>query len=346
MGARILKHWQITVALVFSVVLVGGAYLLAHEVIAPQIALASTQTELLKAIATKDSDSDGLPDWQETLYGTDAHNPDTFKLGMTDGQAVAQGLIVPKAIVDAPIASSTPNSGDIVDPSLPPAPAAGTLTAQFAANFFSLYLQAKQANGGADLSDSQISDVANQSVQSITANIKPAADYKRLSDLTITGSGQGPMLDFAASAERILLTNANEATTTDINYFKSALVDGNDKAYDIILSIAKSYRGSAAGIAALPVPKELAQSDLALVNTLMRLSQIDVDFTKADSDPLVAILALQQYQTVMNAVAKAFVDIGGAFQAQNISVPAGTPGALFANMAADVQKAQQAAAKP
>lgn len=345
MGAGLLKHWQITVALVFSVALVGGAYLVAHEIIAPQVALASTQTELLKAIATKDSDNDGLPDWQETLYGTDPHNPDTFHLGMTDGEAVARGLIVPKAITDVRMGSSTPSSSDYVDPSLPPAPADGTLTAQFAANFFSLYLQAKQANGGADLSESQISDVANQSVQTILANMKPAADYKQLSDLNVTGSGSDAMLAFAASAERVLLTNANDATTTDINYFKSALIDGNDKAYDTILSIAKSYRGSAAGIAALPVPKELVQSDLALVNTLMRLSQIDVDFTKADSDPLVAILALQQYQTVMNAVAKAFVDIGGAFQATNISVPSGTPGALFVNMAADVEKAQKAAVK-
>jgi hypothetical protein len=341
----IFKHWQISSAILFSVALVGGSYYVAHEVISPQVVQASTETALLKAIATKDSDADGLPDWEESLYGTDPHLSDSFKLGMTDGEAVSKGLIVPKAITDVHTESST-SSGTIVDSSLPPAPADGTLTAQFAQNFFVLFLQAKQANGGDDLSESQLNDVATQSIQMLTSSIKPTPDYKALSDLNVTGSGTDAMVAFAAGAERILLSNTNEATTTDINYFKSGLIDGNDQAYDIIRSIAKSYRGSAAGIAALPVPQGLAQADLALVNTLMRLSQIDVDFTKADSDPLAAILALQQYQTVMNAVAKAFLDIGGAFQAQNITVPNGAPGALFVNMMANVQHAQEAHQKP
>jgi hypothetical protein len=346
MEGNIFKHWQISAAIVFSIVIITGAYITAHGVISPQVTHASTETELLKAIASKDSDSDGLPDWQESLYGTDPHNSDTFHLGMTDGEAVSRGLIVPKAITDIAVASSTKSASDIVDPSLPPAPKDGTLTAQFAQLFFTNFLSARQANGGVDLSESQLSDVAKQTMDTFTSTIKPAPDYKTLSDLNIVGSGAEAMKSFAIGAERILLTNTNDATTTDINYFKSGLIDGNDNAYDILLSIAKSYRGSAAGIAALPVPKELAKSSLDLINTLMRLSQIDVDFTKADTDPLVAILALQQYQTVVNAVAKAFVDVGGVFQAQNIAIPSGEPGALFANMAADVQRKQQQMKKP
>jgi hypothetical protein len=40
-----------------------------------------------------DSDHDGLPDVVESIYGTDPYNPDTFGLGITDGQAVELGLI-------------------------------------------------------------------------------------------------------------------------------------------------------------------------------------------------------------------------------------------------------------
>lgn len=346
MRGYFLKHWDVSIAMLFSAVLVGGAYVLARDIEAPQLAQASTETELLRAIATKDSDADGLPDWEETMYGTDPRATDSFTLGMTDGEAVAKGLIVPKAITDIPSPSVSQDGSSIVDPSLPPAPADGTLTAQFAQNFFTLFVAAKEANGGADLSESQMNDVANQTMSLLTSSIKPAPDFKTMEDLAISGSGIEAMKAFAIQAEAILLKNTNNATTSDINYLKSAIIDGDATAYDHILSIAKGYRGSAAGLAALPVPQELAQPDLLLINILMRMSQLDVDFTKAESDPLIAILALQQYQTVATALGKAFTDIGAAYAAADISVPSGAPGSLFVNMIANIQNKQTAAKKP
>ena len=345
MRAGIFKHWQISVALLFSIVLVSGAYFFAHSVIAPQVAQASSETALLQAIASKDSDNDGLPDWEEALYGTDPHNPDTFHLGMTDGEAVTRGLIVPKAISDVPAVTSSTTSADIVDPSLPPAPADGTLTAQFAQNFFTNFLAARQANGGADLSESQMSDVANQTVSMLTSTIQPAPNYKNIGELAVSGSGADAMKAFAVSAEAVLRTNKSDATTTDINYLKSAVIDGNESAYEHLLSIAKGFRSSAAGLAALPVPAELAQADLLLINTFMRMGELDTDFTKANTDPLVAILALQQYQTVATALQKAFADIGDTYAAAYVSLPSGVPGAAFVNMVADIER-KQAEKKP
>src|SRR5512133_1855569 len=130
---KIPEHWRILAATVFSVVLVVGAYILARGIGSPPLAEASAESALLKAIAVRDSDSDGLPDWEEALYGADPQNPDSFRLGMTDSQAVARGLVVPKAIADIATATSSP-SGEVVDTSLPPAPAEGTLTAAFSKN--------------------------------------------------------------------------------------------------------------------------------------------------------------------------------------------------------------------
>ena len=94
--------------MLFSTVLVVGVYMFARSVESPSLAQASTEAALLQAIAAKDSDGDGLSDWEEQLYGTSPTTTDTFKLGMTDGEAVARGLVVPKAIADIPIATSSP----------------------------------------------------------------------------------------------------------------------------------------------------------------------------------------------------------------------------------------------
>src|ERR1035437_7373016 len=115
MRGEIFKHKQIGAATLFSVVIVVGAYFLARGIESPPVVQASTETALLQAIASKDSDSDGLPDWEESRYGTDPHVADTFHLGMTDGESVAKGLIVPKAIADIPVATSTPTANNNID---------------------------------------------------------------------------------------------------------------------------------------------------------------------------------------------------------------------------------------
>lgn len=345
MRENFFEHWNIAIATLFSVVLVVGAYFFARGIESPRVAEASAETALLQKIALKDTDKDGLPDWEESLYGTDSRVADTFNLGMSDGEAVAKGLVVPKAIADIKMATTSVDSL-IFDSSLPPAPADGTLTAAFAQNFFLLFVAARQANGGADLSETQMNEVANQAVNQLTASIVPAPDFKSAKEITVSGSGADALKVFAANAEAVLLKNTNDATTTELNYLKAAIEDGDETAYGHIASIATGYRGSAAGLAVLSVPKELAADHLILVNTMMRMSGIINDFTKADSDPLAAILALQQYQTVITALGKTFIRIGDIYAKAGVVLPSGTPGADFVNMVSNVEKALKAKGDP
>jgi uncharacterized membrane protein len=48
---RILEHWRITAATVFSIVLIAGAYFFARSVESPSVAQASAETALLQAMA-------------------------------------------------------------------------------------------------------------------------------------------------------------------------------------------------------------------------------------------------------------------------------------------------------
>jgi len=346
MEGGIYGNWRILAATVFSVVIIIGTYLFARGVEAPPVAQASTETALLQAIATKDSDNDGLPDWEEALYGTDPQAADSRHLGMTDGQAVAKGLIVPKAIADVSFATASSSDSLLIDPSLPPAPADGTLTAAFAKNFFALYLSAKQQKGGADLTESETSAIADQALSTLSSAITPAPDFKSAKDLTVSGSGPDALKAFAASAEAVLLNNKANATTSEINYLKYAILGGDTAAFTHIISIAKAYRDSAVGLAVLPVPKELADADLALVNAMMRVSEITSDFTRAKTDTLATMLALKQYPQAVLNLGSSFINIGKIYKAANLSLPAGAPGASFVNLMTDIASEQAAAKKP
>ncbi|MDO8407731.1 MAG: thrombospondin type 3 repeat-containing protein [bacterium] len=317
--------------------------MLAQSAAHPPSAEASTETALLQAIATKDSDGDGLPDWEEAIYGTDPHNPDSKNLGVTDSQAVAQGLIIPKAIADVagPASSAT---GAVINPDLPPAPADNTLTAAFAKNFFTIYMAAVERTGG-NLSTSDQADVAEQSLAALSSSIVRAPDFKSASDIVVAGSGADAMKLFAASAEAVMNANTASANKSELQYLSDAAQNGDTSAVLRIVSLAKAYRGSAAGLAQLPVPSELAAEDLAVVNALARLSEITSDFARVDSDPLATMLALQQYPKVVIALVDAFIAIEKDYKAAGITLAPGTPGASFVNIVADIA-ASQAAQKP
>ncbi len=338
MRERILGNWRVLAATLFSVVLIVGVYALGRGIESPPVAQASTETALLQAIATKDADGDGLPDWEEVLYGTSPSTTDTFHLGMTDGEAVTRGLIVPKAIADIPVAGSeTSPSG---------APSEGTITAAFAKTFFTLYLAAKQTSGGADLSENDMNNVANQALQSLSTSLALAPDFKSAKDIAVRGTGAEALKTFAVQAEAVLLKKTSNATKSEILYLQDAVEKDDAEALLYISSIAKTYRESAIGLAVLPVPEELAGDDLALINALMRTSQIADDFTKVNDDPLATILALQQYPQTVLALGNAFIHIGTIYKTADISLPAGAPGAAFVNLMQNIAASQQAATKP
>lgn len=340
---QILQNWRVLAASLLSAVLVVGVYMLARSVESPTVAQASTESALLQAIAAKDSDGDGLSDWEEQLYGTSPNTTDTFGLGMTDGAAVAQGLIVPKAIADIPLATSSPTSFD--SDGLPPAPAEGTLTAAFAKTFFTLFLSAKQQSGGADLSEEQMQNIADEALNSLASVIAAAPDFKSAKDIIVYGAGIDALKTFAVQAEAVLLKNTSSASKSEILYLQDAVERGDAEALTHIASIAKQYRDSAVGLAVLQTPAELAGVHLALINAMMRISGIATDFTRVSTDPLATMLALKQYPQTVLALGTAFINIGKIYAAAGISLSADAPGASFVNLIIDVANEQAAAKK-
>jgi hypothetical protein len=330
MGERFQGNWRVLAATLFSAALVVGAYLLARGIETPALVQASTESALLQAIAEKDSDGDGLADWEEALYGTDTHIPDSFKLGMTDGEAVAKGLVVPKAITTIKTATSTAEADD------------ASLTSAFAKSFFALYLSAKQSNGGVELTADEANVVATQALDQLVLTASQTPDFKTAADIKVSGTGPDALRAFAIAAEAVLMKNVSDATKSELEYLQSAVEGTDATATAHLAALAKSYRDSAVGLAVLAVPSELAAAHLAIVNALMRLSEIYVDFSRVDSDPLTTMLALQQFKPTELAAEEAFRTLADIYRLEGVVLASGAPGASFVNIMADITARQQA----
>lgn len=331
----ILSHWRVFAALLLAVGLIGGAYAFSQGAAHPNTAVASSEAALLSAIATRDTDGDGLPDWEEVLYGTDPSRTDTRGLGMTDAEAVRSGLIVPLAVADI----ATPSGyGDLElgEVGLPAAPAENSLTSAFAKNFFNLYLNAKQRNGGEALTDEDIAAVATDALAELAAAVVIAPPFKTERDVRVSGSGPSALKTYAAAAEAVLSAHKTSATKSEIVYLEQAVKEGSSEPLAQIASTAKAYRSSAAGLIALSVPAELALAHLALINALVRVSETAEDFTRVHSDPVSTMLALTLYPEAVTGLADAFRGIDSTYRSAGVSFEEGEAGATFVYLMRDL----------
>ncbi len=339
---KILEHWRISIAVVFSVVLIIGAYIFARGIGSPQAAQASTETALLQAISTKDSTGDGLPDWEKLLYGIplDAATTDYFNLGMTDGEAVARGLIVPKAIADVQVATSSSETMS-TDGSAPPAAAEGSITDIFAKNFFTLYVDAKAANNGADLSQDQISAIEQQLVNELSSGISPTPDFKSKSDIKVAGAGADALRAYAEQAEDVLRVQSVQLPKSEFQYLQDVVQNNDYSALDNLNKIATAYRTTATGLAVLTVPQELADTHLALINTIARIGDESSDFARVKTDPIATMFAIKQYSNSVNTLAQVFKDIASIYASEQVTMTKGTPGAWFVNVISNTKLKRQ-----
>jgi hypothetical protein len=331
-------------AAALALAMIGGAELLAlRGAPRPAVAEAATDTALLTELSTRDSTGDGLPDWEKPLYGIplDATTTDYFHLGMTDGEAAAKGLIVPKApTLSAAAASTTPSAAaELSAAGIDHAPTDGSLTDAFAKSFFTLYVSAAESSGGSLTSD-QIDDLASQAIGTLESQITPAPDFKSAADLKTSGTGPEALRSYAAAAETIITRYDPKLPKSQLDYLQDYLSTEDPQDLDDLGAIAAFYQSAAIALAALPAPEELAATQLALVNALARTGEEIGDFSRTGSDPLAAMLALETHAQTVTALAEAFTALKSAYTAEGVTFAPGAPGASFVDLMDTVANAQ------
>jgi hypothetical protein len=296
---------------------------------------AQSTHDLLVSYAAKDTDGDGLPDWEEALYGTDPNNPHSVSQAVTDGEAVAQGLVKPKFAT----ATSTP-----VDASVIPAPTAGTstVTDQFARALFEQYLRNR---GTTPPTSAEIASFVESGVKQLEANSATPDAFNR-GQVHVVGSGPDALATYAAAVEKVFTANAVPASQSEILYFADAANKDDPAALVKVAAIGNEYGKIARALIQVPVPKEAASAHLQLANSLMHMSEITLDLAALKTDPLRAMLGLGEYESNGTIVLQALAVLNGVFNTEGLVLTAGTPGAQFYGSTVEAARAVDATKTP
>jgi hypothetical protein len=294
---------SIIAALLVSSAMVAGAFWLSGP--GARSARALSTEEILRAYAAKDTDADGLPDWQEALYGTDPENPRSVDAGKTDAQAVAEGLV--KARFSSETAIVNPDTNV---PGIDAAPE--TLTDRFGRTFLENYLTLNQAGS---LSEADMAAF----IDSAASELEKERPLKyALSDIKLDARGQESL---ARYVEEMGATLARYSAAPDVKNVYEHFADfvtgaETERSMARIAELAEAYSTSATAIMELAVPPEVAGQHLDFANAYAALGEVVADMAAMKKDPLRGLLGLIAYADTWNRYSDALAALGKVMSEQ------------------------------
>lgn len=302
-----------------SVLLIGLAYVNSGPTpFWTQRVDAESAHELLVQYAGKDSDGDGLFDWQEALYGTDPNNPHSVNQEVNDADAVAKGLVAPK------FASATAVA---IDGSSLPGVSAGptTLTDQFAKDLFGQYFLTR---GEEQPSSEEIAAFVEEGVARLAQDYR-APDTFNLGQVKVAGSGTEALLAYQAAAEKIILAVDEGKSGNELNSFSEAVTKNDAKALAEVKKYADDYAAAGRALMKISVPREAAAAHLRLANSLMHVSTSLSDMSALTTDPLRSMLGMATYTPHALAGIAAMAEMNTVVKQAGAIPPAGALGSEF-----------------
>lgn len=301
-------------SLILAVFLIAGAYVLSS----PQgilVADAGLAEELLEAYAQKDTDADGLPDWQEAVYGTDPLVSESFRAGVSDADAVAQGLVKPKFESKAPADSNTTKTTLIPT----------TVTDTFALRFFTQYLTAR---GSERPSKEAIAQFVSDAMEELIQEARVRVVVPKVTSLT-SGTGAQVLTQYASAVDQILTRYTPQKEKGEVLYFSDAFYNNDALAIKNISDIGTAYTNMARALSVLVVPEEIHASHTRLVDAFARVGSALTDIGTVRTDQLRAYVGLALYEEASEVVVATLSGMGSVYSAESVVIKQGSAGMFF-----------------
>ncbi len=238
------------------------------------------EKKTINNLLQKDSDNDGVMDWEEALWGTDVNKKMTF-----DG--IADAGYIKKKKDDLKITNANTdgqNTGNLTE------------TDKFAQQFFAS-LSAMKQNGQID--QTTINNVSASLGQSI---VDPSLiDKYTEKDLKLTEKdGVVAQAVYYTTAQKIFETYKNEGLGSELEIVStianSGTIENNQESVNKLSKISDAYQQFAQKMIELKVPESLAQYHLPIINNANNTGIAVENMTKITGDPIVGLSGLSQYQ--------------------------------------------------
>ncbi len=232
------------------------------------------ETVPLGKIVYKDSDGDGVLDWEEALWGTDPNNPDTNGDGIGDKEELDKKKP----------SGNLGDSGETL-----------TETGSFARELFSSIFSLNQTG---NLNESNLTSIADGLAKSIESSVY---DEYNLDSLTVIPPNQTSIKSYFKETDKIFLTLKNTAIGQELTILPEYIEDSvsNQSKLEEIVS---EYKKLALDLSNVVTPESISIAHLELVNTYNKIGQSIEGFLYINEDPMKTLAGLSNYEKYSNKI--------------------------------------------
>ncbi len=235
----------------------------------------------------KDSDGDGIADWEEALWGTDPNNKMTFP-GITDSAYIAGKK------KELNVAQTEQNDANLTE------------TDKFAREFFAAYT-AMKASGNVD------PNAINNFSGALGQNIVNATliDHYSLKDIkTSTDNSIQAKTKYYESVKKLFDTYKTKGIGDELGIINEQLTSpAGTENPDKLTPIAEAYQDFASGVVKITVPDSLSAEHLKIANSANNTGISILSMTKITGDPIVGLSGISKYQKYSDDLVSAVTDL-------------------------------------
>lgn len=300
--------WVVVFAMPFAALLgIVGLFYVLHgtDGDTPPSQIVATQNSVLSlasTIAEKDTDGDGLFDWEEQLWATDPKSKDTDGDATTDKDEIDTDR---NPLVAGPddrlkrdefatyIASSSNQGGTT------------SMSASLARNVFSQYL----------LLSSQKGTLSTENVSTMVAGLisqygdEVPITQANLSELSIIDSNSPDIIKAYAGSLQSILSKAENVSENEFEVMKRYIQSPDENDRKKLTASAELYGSIADELLALKVPVAIQAEHLKLVNGFREYTFMVNSMLSFQSDPMMTMLSIGRYVEVTTTIETAGAQI-------------------------------------
>ena len=255
--------------------------------------------ETLEGLVNKDTDGDGVLDWEEGLWGTDPTKKDTNDDGTPDNVEIAKMKFASgEGGGELSLESdASPNGTETL-----------TETDKFSREFFSTVATLNQTGAV----DQETADKLGESLSAQIQNTVPKKVFL-LSDFKIIKDDSMQAIKNYNNVLNTLYTQKSATTTRPVmNILQDFVIDENNVDTSVLPELDPTIaemKEKMDGMLKMTVPQSLASLHLDIINGFQRLLENLNNLKLYDADTIVALTAINQYETNANLLIEAMTNL-------------------------------------
>jgi hypothetical protein len=286
-------------------------------------AVSSEQVSVQNTLIERDSDNDGLKDWEESLWDTDTQNADT------DGDGTKDGAEVKANRNPAKIGLDSLKSDINIETKATSTPL--TVTDKLSRDLFTKYMSLKQSGQEItpEIEQQLVATVLTQETFKTNPEIKYTVESFRIvkdspESIRAYGNAIGAIIKNYAITQR----DSKGRFLHEVLILEQAIDTDNPAELDRITTIITSYQNMLDALLKLNVPQSATNIQLNLANGFNWSIEADKDLQLMYKDSVVALAALSVYQKGSITTAQGFKDLKKYLQESGVVFSENEPGYL------------------